>query len=82
MAMGVVGVEDVVDTVETVEPETVTTASALIAKLSAIQQMQAESGNALWREETTIIAFVSSTGFQNMSNSIESPTNVTRCGGK
>ena len=70
---------DIVDTVEAVEPETATKVSAPIAKLSAILQMHAGSGNAPRREETTeemTIAFVSSAGSQAMSKLIVSPTNV------
>jgi hypothetical protein len=82
---GAVGVEDAVDTVDTVdmvdtveavEPVTARKVSAPIAKLTAIRQMHAESGNALRREETTMSAFVSSVGSQAMSKSIASPTNV------
>jgi hypothetical protein len=82
MAMGVVDVlvvadaEDGVDTMEAVEPETATTVSAPIAKMTAILQMQAESGNALRMEETTMSALVSSAGSQDTSKSIASPTNV------
>ena len=85
MAVGVVDVVvaadaedavDTVDTVEAVEPETATKVSAPIAKLTAILQMHAESGNALRREETTMSAFVSSAGFQDTSKSIASPTSV------
>jgi hypothetical protein len=71
--------EDAVDTVEAVEavePETATNVSAPIAKLTAILQMHAESGNALRREETAMSAFVSSAGFQDTSKSIASPTSV------
>ena len=78
-AEDVVDVEDTVDTVDTeeaVEPETATNLSAPIAKLTAILQMHAESGNALRREETPMRAFVSSPGSQDMSKSIASPTNV------
>jgi hypothetical protein len=67
---------DTVDTVEAVEPETATKVSAPSAKLTAILQMHAESGNALRREETTMSAFVSSAGFQDTSKSIASPTSV------
>jgi hypothetical protein len=84
-AMGVVDVVDAedavdtVDTVEAVEPKTATKVSAPIAKLTAILQMHAESGNALRREKTTeemTSAFASSAGSQAMSKSIASPTNV------
>jgi hypothetical protein len=81
-AVGVVDVvlladaEDAVDTMEAVEPETATKGSAPIAKLTAILQIHAESGNALRREETTMSAFVSSAGSQDTSKSIASPTNV------
>ena len=70
--------EDAVNTVETVEPETVTKVSALIAQLTAILQMHAESANARRKEETTemMSAFASSAGSQAMSKSIASPTNV------
>jgi hypothetical protein len=61
-AMGVEDAVDTVDTVEAVEPETATKVSAAIAKLTAILQMHAESGNALRREETTMSAFVSTAG--------------------
>jgi hypothetical protein len=59
-----------------VEPETATKVSAPIAKLTAILQMHAESGNTLRREETPMSACVSSAGSQDMSKSIESPTYV------
>jgi len=81
-AVGVVDAEDVVDaddtvdTEEAVEPETATKVSAPIAELTAILQMQVESGNALRREATPMIAFVSSAGSQDTSKSIASPTNV------
>jgi len=71
-----VDVEDAVDLVEAVELVTATKVSAPIAKLAAIRQMHAESGNALRREETTMSAVVSSVGSQAMSKSIASPTNV------
>jgi len=70
---------DIVDTVEAVELETATKVSAPIAKLTAILQMHAGSGNAPRREETmeeTTSAFVSSAGSQATSKSIASPTNV------
>jgi len=67
---------DPVDMIEAVEPETATKVSAPIAKLTAILQMHAESGNALRKEETTMSAFVSSAGSQDTSKSIASPTNV------
>jgi hypothetical protein len=52
--------------------------SALIAKLTAILQMHAESANARRREETTemMSAFAASAGSQATSKSIASPTNV------
>jgi len=78
-AVGVVDAEDAVDavdTVEAVEPETVTKVNAPIAKLTAILQMHAESGNALRREETMMSAFASSAGSQDTSKSIASPTNI------
>jgi hypothetical protein len=75
---------DAVNTVEMVDPETVTKVSALIAKLTAILQMHAESANARRREEKTEImtAVVSSAGSQATSKSIASPTNVKWSGGK
>ena len=85
MAVGVVDAEEAedavhtVDTEEAVEPETATKVSAPIAKLTAILQMHAGSGNAPRREETaeeTTSAFASSAGSQVMSKSIASPTNV------
>jgi len=82
VAVAVVDTVDAVDTVEAVEPETVMIVSAPIAKLTAILQMHAESGNVLRREETTMSAFVSSAGSQATSKSIVSPTNVYRSGGK
>jgi len=84
-AVGVVDAEDAVDavdrvnTVEAVEPETATKVSAPIAKLTAILQMHAGSGNVPRREETTeeiTSAFASSAGSQAMSKSIAYPTNV------
>jgi hypothetical protein len=81
-AVGVVDVvlvadaEDAVDAMKAVEPETATKVSAPIAKLTAILQIHAESGNALRGEETTMSAFVSSEGSQDTSKSIASPTNV------
>ena len=85
-ALGVPGVVDVVDAmdmVEAVEPETATKVSAPIAKLTAILQMHAGSGNVLKREETmeettqvTKNAFASIAGSQVMSKSIAYPTNV------
>jgi len=77
--MGVVDTEDVVDMVEAVEPETATNVSAPIAKLTAILQMHAGSGNAPRREETTeemTNACASSARSQVMSKSIASHTNV------
>ena len=71
-----VGAVDSVDAVDAVEAEIATSASAPIAKLTAILQMHAESGNVLRREETTISAFASSAGSQATSKSIASPTNV------
>jgi len=90
-AVGVADVEDpvdpvylvdTVDRVEAVEPETAKEVSAPIAKLKAILQMHAESGNAHRREETMMSAFVSSAGSQDMWKSIASPTDVSRSGGK
>jgi hypothetical protein len=81
-AMGVVDVmvpadaEDAVDTMKAVEPETAMKLSAPIAKLTAILQMHAESGNALRREETMMSRFVSSADSKDTSKSIASPTNV------
>jgi hypothetical protein len=75
----VVDAEDTVDTVDTeeaVEPETATKVSAPIAKLTAILQTHAESGNAFRREDTLMSAFISSAGSQDTSKSIASPTNV------
>ena len=71
-----VGAVDAVDAVEAVEAEIATRVSAPIAKLTAILQMHAESGNALRREETTMSAFASSAGSQATSKSIASPRNV------
>ena len=68
-----------VETVEAVEAEIVTRVSAPIAKLTAILQMHAESGNALRREETaeeTTSAFATSAGSQVTSKLIASPTNI------
>jgi hypothetical protein len=82
VAVGVVEVvvtadaDNAVDTMEAVEPETPTKVNAPIAKLTAILQMHAESGNALRKEETMMSAFVSSAGSQDTSKSIASPTNV------
>jgi hypothetical protein len=76
VAVGVEDAVDTVDTVEAVEPETATKVSAPIAKSIAIQQMHAESGTALRREETMMSAFLSSAGSQATSKSIVSPTNV------
>ena len=67
---------DTVDTEEAVELETATKVSVPIAKLTAILQMHAESGNALRREETTMSAFVCSAGSQDMSKLIASPSNI------
>ena len=81
-AEDMVDVEDTVDTVdmvdkeEAVELETAMKVSAPIAKLTAILQMHAESGNVLRREQTPMSAFVSSAGSQDTSKSIASPTNV------
>jgi hypothetical protein len=77
--MDTVDMVDTVDTVEAVEPETATKVSAPIAKLTAIRQMHAGSGNAPRREETTeetMSAFASSVGSQVMSKSSAFPTNV------
>jgi len=67
--------ENTVDTVEAVEPETATKVSAPIAKLTAILQMHAESGNVLSRKKTTMSAFVSTAGSHDTSKSIVSHTN-------
>jgi len=85
-AVGVVDVEDAVDTVdsvEAVEPETATKVNAPIAKLTAILQMHAGSGNAPSRDETTeetmqetTSASASSAGSQDTSKSIAPSTNV------
>ena len=84
-AVGVVDAEDAedavhtVDTVEAVEPETAMKVCAPIAKLTAIPQMHAGSGNAPRREETTeetTSAFASSAGSQDTSKSIAPPTNI------
>jgi hypothetical protein len=64
---------DTVDTVEAVEPETATKVSGPTAKLTAILQMHAGSGNAFRREKTMeemTSAFASSAGSQAMSKSI------------
>jgi len=76
------GAVQAVEAVHAVEPEIAMRVSAPIAKLTAILQMHAESKNALRREETTMSAFASSAGFQAMSKSIASPTEVSRSGGK
>jgi len=75
---------DVVNTVETVDWETATTVSALIAKLTAILQMHAESANAPRREETTEImnTFASNAVSQATPKLVAYPTNVWRSGGK
>jgi hypothetical protein len=78
-AMEAVEVVEAVDAVDAVEAEIVTRVSAPIAKLTAILQTHAESGNALRREETaeeTTSAFATSAGSQVTSKSIASPTNV------
>jgi len=84
-AADAVGAVDAVETLETVEAveavesEIFMRVSAPIAKLTAILQMHAESGNALRREETaeeTTSAFATSAGSQVTSKSIASPTNV------
>jgi len=67
---------DAVDAVEAVEAESATRVSAPIAKLTAILQMHAESGNALRREETTMSTFACSAGSQATWKSTASPTNV------
>jgi len=67
---------DTVHTVEAVEPETATKVSAPIAKFTVMLQMHAGSRNVLRREDSMMSAFVSSAGFQDMSKSIVSPTNV------
>jgi hypothetical protein len=73
---------DTVDTKEAVELETATKVSVPSAKLTAILQMHAGSGNALRREETMMSAFASNAGSQDTSKSIASPTNLSRSGGK
>jgi len=70
---------ETVEVVEAVEAEIVTRVSAPIGKLTAIQQMHAESGNALGRKETVeqmTSAFATSAGSQVTSKSIASSTNV------
>jgi hypothetical protein len=70
---------EAVEAVETVEAEIVTRVSSHIAKLTAILQMHAESGNTLRRVETaeeTTSVFATSAGSQITSKSIASPTNV------
>jgi hypothetical protein len=70
---------DEVDTVEAADLQTATKVSAPIAKLTAILQMHAGSGNTLRREKTTeemTSASASSVGSQALSKSIASPTNV------
>ena len=87
-AVGVVDTEDgvdAVDSVEAVELETAIKVSAPIAKLAAILQMHAGSGNTPRREETmeeTTRAFAASAGSQVMSKLIASPPDVYRNGGK
>jgi hypothetical protein len=68
--------KDTVDMDEAVEPEAATKVSAPIAKLTAILQMYAESGNALRRKETPISTFGPSAGSQDPSKSIASHTHV------
>jgi len=81
-AVGAVDAVDAVgavEAVEAVEAEIVTRVSAPIAKLTAILQMHAESGNAFRREETaeeTTSAFATSAGSQVTSKLIASPTNI------
>jgi hypothetical protein len=70
---------DMADPVDAVDLETCTKVSAPIAKLTAILQMHAGSGNEPRREETMkemMGAFVSVAGSQDMSKSIASPTNI------
>jgi hypothetical protein len=64
------------DLVEVVEAEIAMRVSAPIEKLTAILQMQAESENALGREETTMSPFVYHMGFQATSKLMASSTNV------
>jgi len=75
-AVDAVDAVDVMEMVEVVEVEIVTRVSAPSAKLIAILQTHAESGNTLRREETTMSALASSAGSQVTSKSIASPTNV------
>jgi hypothetical protein len=65
---GMADMVDVVNTVETVHPEIATKASSLIAILTPIQQMSAESPKSSSREETLemMSRFVSSEGSQAM----------------
>jgi DNA uptake protein ComE-like DNA-binding protein len=69
---------DVVNTVDMLDLETVTKVSALIAKLTAILQMDEESANTRKREETMemMSTFASCAGSQATSKSIASPTHV------
>jgi hypothetical protein len=78
---------DAVDAVKAVKAEIATEMgnrlSAPIAKLTTIPQMQAENGNALWREETAEVTaeesmstFATSAGSQATSKSIALPTNM------
>jgi len=79
VAKGAVDAVGMVDVVEAVEAEILTRVSTPIAKLTAILQMYAESGNALRREEAveeTTSAYATSPGSQVTSKSIASPTNV------
>jgi hypothetical protein len=83
-AVGTQDREDAVAVAEVVEVVEITTrVSAPIAKLTAIIQMHAESGNTLKREgpaeetaEETTSTFATSAGSQATSKSIASPTNI------
>jgi hypothetical protein len=67
-----------VNTVNMLDLETVTKVSALIAKLTAILQMDEEIANTRQREETMemMSTFASCAGSQATSKSIASPTHV------
>jgi len=86
-AVNAVDAVDAVDAEKAVKAEIATEmgnkGSAPIAKLTAIPQMQAENGNALWREDTaevtaeeTMSTFATSAGSQAKSKSIALPTNM------
>jgi len=84
-ALDAVQILETVEAVGAVEAEIVTRVSAPIAKLTAILQMHAESGDALRRQETaeeTTSAFATSAGSQVTLKSIASPTNVYKNGGE